>query len=238
MLLFISDLHLDASRPKVAQAFFHFLEHQAVKATALYILGDLFELWVGDDDDDPLVIEVQTKLKALANKGVELYFMHGNRDFLISNQFANNSGCQLLVDPTIINVGGENIVLTHGDILCTKDAEYQAFRKQSRSPEWAANVMSMSLQQRRELGQQLRQQSKTMSSRKADDIMDVSQDAVENMLTSFSANKIIHGHTHRPNRHSIKVDNKSVERIVLGDWDDKAWCLRHQQDWSLDSWLI
>ncbi len=238
MLLFISDLHLDASRPKVAEAFFHFLQHEAINADALYILGDLFELWVGDDDDDPFVIDVQQQLKQFSQQVPALYFMHGNRDFLIGTQFAEASGARLLKDPTVIEIDGENVVLMHGDLLCTNDTAYQAFRNESRSQAWMDNVLSRSLEERRALGRQLRQQSKTMSSRKAEDIMDVSVGAVVDIMQQHSASKLIHGHTHRPARHSITVNNKPVERIVLGDWDSKAWCLRYDGDWELLSWLI
>lgn len=237
MILFISDLHLDASRPKVAEAFFHFLQNDALKAESLYILGDLFELWVGDDDDDPFVQTVQQHIATLSDKK-PVYFMHGNRDFLIGDIFARNTGATLLPDPSTLELNGEAVVLMHGDTLCTKDEAYQAFRAQSRSQQWTDMVMSKTLEERRELGRQLRQQSKTMSSRKADDIMDVSDDAVEAVIIEHRATKLIHGHTHRPNRHAIQIDGQNAERIVLGDWDEKAWCLRYDGEWELDSWLI
>ena len=238
MLLFISDLHLDASRPQVAQAFFQFLQQKVTAADTLYILGDLFELWVGDDDDDPFALTVQQHLNVLSQSGTPIYFLHGNRDFLIGEHFAQQSGCQLLDDPTVLTVNNETILLMHGDLLCTKDLVYQAFRQQSRSPIWRDTVLAKSLVERRQIGQQLRQQSKSMSSRKAEDIMDVDQDAVVATLEKFQATKLIHGHTHRPKRHSLTIANKPVERIVLGDWDDRAWCLRFDSEWHLDSWPI
>jgi UDP-2,3-diacylglucosamine hydrolase len=243
VILFISDLHLDASRPAVAEAFFDFLAKDAVKANALYILGDLFELWVGDDDDDPFVLLVQTKLKQLSETGTAVYFMHGNRDFLIGERFANNSGVILLPDPFPLEIDNTTVVLMHGDSLCTRDRAYQAFRAESRSKAWFDKVLGLSLSERRALGQQLRQQSKTMSSRKADDIMDVSNDAVEKVFTEFGADKLIHGHTHRPCRHLLSFNGQSSnsqgpERIVLGDWDNLAWCLRFEGDWYLESWPI
>ena len=245
VILFVSDCHLDASRPKVAEAFFRFLRGDAVNAEALYILGDLFELWIGDDDDDPFVDTVQQHLKQLSGE-TPVFFMHGNRDFLIGDAFAVNSGATLLPDPTILRLGDETVVLMHGDSLCTKDQAYQAFRAQSRSREWVTTVLAKSLAERRALGQQLRQQSKTMSSRKAVDIMDVSAEAVAAVILEHQADKLIHGHTHRPRRHPLQVQERgmekkverTVERIVLGDWDEQAWCLRYDGDWHLDSWEI
>lgn len=237
MILFISDLHLDTSRPKIAEAFFHFLQNDAAKAEALYILGDLFELWVGDDDDDPFVQTVQQHIAGL-HTTTSVYFMRGNRDFLIGEQFADNAKAILLDDPTCLNIGEQQVLLMHGDSLCTKDEAYQAFRAQSRSQEWRDMVLSKSLDERRELGRQLRQQSKTMSSRKASDIMDVTDNAVIETLKSYQASLLIHGHTHRPDRHHLQFGGTSAERIVLGDWDTQAWCLRFDGSWSLDSWPI
>ncbi len=237
MILFISDIHLDASRPKVAEAFFHFLQNQASKADALYILGDLFELWVGDDDDDNFIQTVQQQIAGLRSL-TPVYFMHGNRDFLIGQQFADNTGVEILPDPSTLHIDDQTVVLMHGDSLCTNDEAYQAFRVQCRSQQWYDMVMSKSLEERRALGRQLRQQSKTMSSRKASDIMDVSDDAVIATLKQHKASLLIHGHTHRPNRHPLQIDGKAAERIVLGDWEDSAWCLQYDGEWRLDSWAI
>ncbi|MGI1677954.1 MAG: UDP-2,3-diacylglucosamine diphosphatase [Cellvibrionaceae bacterium] len=242
MILFISDLHLDASRPSITNAFYKFLDNLTSKkeVKALYILGDFFELWIGDDDDDPFVIEVQKKLKAFSQQGNPVYFMRGNRDFLIGDDFAKNAGVILLDDPTLLTINEHRLLLMHGDTLCTNDIEYQAFRQQSRSQEWMKTVLSKSLEERRAFGRQLRQQSKTMSSRKAEDIMDVSEDAVTSAVTEFEATTLIHGHTHRPNRHNIY--NTKKERIVLGDWDENAWCLdvdENKKDaFHLRSWKI
>ena len=236
-MLFISDLHLDASRHHIARAFFEYLQQPARDADALYILGDLFELWVGDDDDDPFVVEVQKKLKQLS-RHTPVYFIHGNRDFLIGQDFARHAGLTLLADPTIINAGGDSILLSHGDIFCTNDAAYQAFRAESRSAAWRQQVLTMSLPERRQLGAQLRQQSKSMSSRKAADIMDVSDAAISAAFAEYPVKKIIHGHTHRPKRHLITANNQDRERIVLGDWDNLAWSLQFDGDWQLHSWPI
>ncbi|MGH1470274.1 MAG: UDP-2,3-diacylglucosamine diphosphatase [Cellvibrionaceae bacterium] len=248
MILFISDLHLDASRPSTTQAFYQFLDqlihkkenNQAIEA--LYILGDFFELWIGDDDDDPFVIDVQKKLKHFTEQGIPVYFMKGNRDFLIGENFATNSGVILLDDPTLLEINEHRILLMHGDTLCTNDIEYQRFRQQSRSQEWMNSVLSQSLEERRAFGKQLRQQSKTMSSRKAEDIMDVSEDAVISAIQEHNATTLIHGHTHRPKRHEMIGIDK--ERIVLGDWDSHAWCLKFDVNengknaLALDSWEI
>ena len=242
MILFISDLHLDASRPTITNAFYQFLDTQASNAEALYILGDFFELWIGDDDDDPFVIDVQNTLKQFSRKNIPVYFMRGNRDFLIGDDFAKRTGAILLDDPTLLETNNHRILLMHGDTLCTKDVEYQTFREQSRSKEWMSTVLHKPLEERREFGKQLRKQSKTMSSRKAEDIMDVSEDAVITSMDDFNVTTLIHGHTHRPNRHTMNDTEK--ERIVLGDWDSHGWCLQFfdkkigKDAFTLNSWII
>lgn len=234
MLAFISDLHLDASRPHITRAFYHFLAHEGRQAEQLYILGDLFELWIGDDEDSALALEVQSQLRALSDSGTQLYFMHGNRDFLIGERFAENTGATLLSDPHAIDVGGERVLLMHGDLLCTGDRDYQAFRQQVRQPEWMQGVLARSLEERRALGRQIREQSQSMNSRKPEDIMDVTASEVQAVMDNFQATRLIHGHTHRPARHPLP----SGERIVLGDWERNGWCLRYDGDWDLTSWDI
>lgn len=248
MIYFISDLHLDASRPAITHAFYQFLDKLAEdpqsQTEALYILGDFFELWIGDDDDDPFVIDVQKKLFAFSQKNIPVYIMRGNRDFLFGEAFAKNTGSTLIDDPTCLAINDHRLLLMHGDTLCTRDTEYQAFRQQSRHPQWIEMVLSKSLDERRALGQHIRQQSKTMSSRKAEDIMDVSDDAVIEQMQTFKATTMIHGHTHRPNRHVISDTNQEQERIVLGDWDKQAWCLRFDSEqkgstaFTLNQWDI
>lgn len=238
MILFISDLHLDPSRPAVTQAFYHFLANAAPQADSLYILGDLFELWVGDDDDSPLVAEAQARLRTLSEGGTALFFMHGNRDFLIGEQFAAAAGASLLPDPATLEVGGEILLLMHGDTLCTGDQEYLAFRQQVRQRSWIEAVLARPLEERRALGRQLREQSQSMNSRKAEDIMDVSEAEVKAVMRRHGAERLIHGHTHRPARHSVDFGDAQGERIVLGDWDQNAWCLRYDGDWELLSWPI
>ncbi|MCV6622800.1 MAG: UDP-2,3-diacylglucosamine diphosphatase [Cellvibrionaceae bacterium] len=235
-LLFISDLHLDESRPEVTESFLTFLKDRASKADALYILGDFFEVWIGDDDDAPLASSIQQQLLKLSQGGTAVFIMHGNRDFLYGERFCQNSGASLLSDPTLIEVAGKSCLLMHGDSLCTDDAEYMAFRQQARNPAWQEQLLSQPLEVRRQLAQQLRQQSKSMSAMKAEDIMDVNSDAVAQVLAEHNADILIHGHTHRPARHSL--DN-GKERIVLGDWHDNAWCISaDEHEIKLESWTI
>lgn len=238
MILFVSDLHLDASRPRVTEAFYRFLSDQARQAEALYILGDLFELWVGDDDDSLLASEAQRHLRELADSGTRLYFMRGNRDFLVGQTFAEATGAQLLEDPWVMEIDGQRTILMHGDTLCTADREYQAFREQVRQPQWMEAVLVRSLEERRALGRQIRQQSQTMNSRKAEDIMDVTGSEVRLVMNKLEASRLIHGHTHRPARHRVDLEGREGERIVLGDWENEAWCLRCDGDWELVSWSI
>lgn len=238
MILFISDLHLDPSRPAVTRAFYRFLTDRAARADALYILGDLFELWVGDDDDSSLATEVQTRLRELSDSGTDVFFVHGNRDFLIGKQFAEAAGATLLPDPFSMEVGGRKLLLMHGDSLCTGDREYQTFRQQVRQRSWMQAVLAKPLKERRALGRQLREQSQSMNSRKAEDIMDVTGSEVLALMKRYGAEKLIHGHTHRPARHPVELGNARGERIVLGDWDKNAWCLCYDGDWELLSWPI
>lgn len=235
MILFISDLHLDATRPATAAAFFRFLEQEAVKADALYILGDLFELWLGDDDDSEWVLDVREHLQRLARSGTGIYFLHGNRDFLLGQDFAVAAGMELLPEFHQLELDGQRILLMHGDTLCIDDHEYQAFRQQVRQPQWIEAVMARPLAERRALGRQLREQSQSMNSRKSEDIMDVAESEVRAVMAQHRADKLIHGHTHRPARHRVAQG----ERIVLGDWDDLAWALSYEAgEWTLRSWAI
>ncbi|GLS26194.1 UDP-2,3-diacylglucosamine diphosphatase [Marinibactrum halimedae] len=238
-ILFISDLHLDKNRPHVTRAFFRFLTNEASNADALYILGDFFEMWIGDDDDDEFVAQVIDALKRFTQSGIPTYFMRGNRDFLIGDEFAEKSGVHLLPDPTVVTLYDEPVLLMHGDSLCTKDEQYMAFRQQARSHAWQAEVLSKPLEERRAIAAHLRQQSKVMSSRKSEDIMDVTPEEVIKHMAHENTLKFIHGHTHRPARHDITVEGKNAERIVLGDWEDNAWYLKVEPDeWSLIEYSI
>lgn len=238
--LFISDLHLDPTRPAVTRALVGFLAEQAPAADALYILGDFFEVWIGDDDDAELNHTVINALKQLTDCGTPVYFMHGNRDFLIGEQFCQQSGCQLIDDPTVISLYGKNILLMHGDSLCIDDTAYMTFRAQSRNKDWQTGMLSLSLEQRRALAQQMRADSQQANSNKAADIMDVNQAEVEKVMQRQQVDLLIHGHTHRPAIHSFTVNQQQAHRIVLGDWHQTGWVLRYCSDhnYQLDEFSI
>lgn len=224
--LFISDLHLHESRPQVTRAFFHFLHTQAIHAEALYILGDFFDAWIGDDDDSELVQDVANGLHKLNELGVAIYFMHGNRDFLLGEAYASKAGMELIPDGIIIDLYGTPTLLMHGDSLCTDDIEYQQFRTMVRSQQWQQQILAQPLAARRALAAQMREKSQSMNSLKAEDILDVSPAEVITQMESAGVTRMIHGHTHRPARHSLTVSNQSAERIVLGDWHDFGWSIK------------
>jgi len=237
--LFISDLHLHESRPQVTRAFFHFLYTQAIHAEALYILGDFFDAWIGDDDDSELLQDVADGLHKLNELGVAIYFMHGNRDFLLGEAYANKAGMELIPDGIIIDLYGTPTLLMHGDSLCTDDVEYQQFRTMVRSPQWQQQVLAQPLAARRALAAQMREKSQSMNSLKAEDILDVSVTEVVAQMETTGVTRLIHGHTHRPARHLLVINGKPAERIVLGDWHDSGWCIKADQtnielfDWKI-----
>lgn len=237
--LFISDLHLHESRPQVTRAFFHFLYSHAIHAEALYILGDFFDAWIGDDDDSELLQDVASGLHKLSELGVAIYFMHGNRDFLLGKAYASKAGMSLIDDGTVIDLYGTPTLLMHGDTLCTGDTEYQQFRTMVRSPQWQQQILAQPLAARRALAAQLRAKSQSMNSLKADDIMDVSPTEVIAQMEAARVTRLIHGHTHRPARHQLVVAGNPAERIVLGDWHDSGWCIKADQN-SIDliEWKI
>jgi UDP-2,3-diacylglucosamine hydrolase len=227
-LLFISDLHLQESRPDISAALFRFLERNTGRCDALYILGDLFEVWIGDDAWDSLAQRVAAALKAFSENGARIYLMHGNRDFLMGSDFASACGAELLADPTVIRSSAGSIILSHGDALCVDDQDYQAFRQQVRDPRWQAAFLARSLSERRAFAEQARQQSKQATAGKDMGIMDVNNDAVSELLQAQQQSRLLHGHTHRPARHSIRLDpaiagESEGWRLVLGDWDNKLW---------------
>jgi UDP-2,3-diacylglucosamine hydrolase len=230
--LFISDLHLCDSRPHITTAFLNFLEHTASKADALYILGDLFEYWAGDDDlEYPHHKLVASAFNALANSGVKIYLMHGNRDFLISDGFCRAAGVTLLNDPTLINLYGQKVLLSHGDDLCTDDNDYQSFRKQVRGVIWQKQFLSQSLQARKAQISTIRERSEQEKSQKSMLIMDVNQNAVEALLKYYDYPALfIHGHTHRPDQHNIQLDGRNITRLVLGDWYEQGSYLKCSPD--------
>jgi UDP-2,3-diacylglucosamine hydrolase len=217
--LFISDLHLSSGRPQINRSFFGFLEREARSADALYILGDLFEYWAGDDDlSDPFNAAVVAALAGLVGSGVPSYLMHGNRDFVIGEAFAHASGVTLLPDPDLLNLYGQRVLLMHGDTLCTLDQEYQGFRREARSETWIRNLLRQPLTERKAVIEALRQKSEQEKRGKPAEIMDVAPAEVEAALRRHGYPRLIHGHTHRPARHVHTVDGHVCERWVLADW--------------------
>ncbi len=222
-VFFISDLHLSPEKPHLGEALFEFIDNKCQTAEALYILGDLFDAWIGDDEDSEYYVNILTQFKKRTDANLNIYFMHGNRDFLIGREFSDKTGISLLKDPTVIEIYGEPMLLMHGDSLCTSDTEYMAFRKQVRNIGWQEQVLSLPLEQRRAMAAQLRQQSKSMNSNKAEDIMDVNPVDVEDAFKAHGVKTLLHGHTHRPACHDLAVDEKQCQRIVLGDWGQLGW---------------
>ena len=215
--LFVSDLHLDHTRPHIIAAFCHFLEIIS-NADALYILGDLFEYWVGDDDPAIGLEPVITALHNLSNKGVPIYCIHGNRDFLLGKKFAQQTNCQFLAEESVIDLYGKPTLIMHGDTLCTDDIAYQNYRAKIRN-KWIQKVLlTLSLKQRLKLAEKLRNKSINATQEKHEDIMDVNQQTVEQAMRKHDVRYLIHGHTHRPAEHEFNIDNHAHKRIVLGDW--------------------
>jgi UDP-2,3-diacylglucosamine hydrolase len=229
-ILFISDLHLSAERPDITSLFIQFLDHEARQAEALYILGDLFEAWLGDDMVLPEYTKAIASMKALSDSGVPLYMMHGNRDFLLGDAFATQSGATLLDDPSVIDLYGQPTLLLHGDTLCTDDVPYQQFRAMVRDPAWQQAILARSPADRLALAKQYRELSQTETGNKAEDIMDVNQQAVEQLMQGKGIYRMIHGHTHRPAVHDFVIDTQPAQRIVLGDWYEQGSVLRCNAD--------
>ncbi|MGH8292210.1 MAG: UDP-2,3-diacylglucosamine diphosphatase [Gammaproteobacteria bacterium] len=228
--LFISDLHLDPARPRITQLFLEFLKTEARRAQALYILGDFFEAWIGDDDPDPHHATVIAAVHALTATGVPVHFMHGNRDFLIGPGFIHNTGCTLLADPVRVELYGTPTLLMHGDMLCTGDLEYQKFRRQVRDPAWQKAFLAKPLEERRQFAQQARAQSQIQTASKPDYLMDVSQQEVEHVMREHRVTRLIHGHTHRPAVHRFSAHARDLTRIVLGDWYEHSSVLALDQN--------
>ncbi len=225
-ILFISDLHLQASRPDITRAFVLFLQQRANRADALYILGDFFEAWVGDDYRDDLTDEITSALQELAAKGVPIYIQHGNRDFLLGSQFCAISRATLLPEHAVISPYGYPLLLMHGDTLCTRDSDYLAFRQLVRAPQWQTAFLAKPLSDRLEIARQLRQQSRADAANKDNSIMDVTDSEVSTQLTHYAVPLLIHGHTHRPALHLEQTaDHQPALRAVLGDWDQQGWYL-------------
>jgi len=225
--IFVSDLHLTPDRPDANERFFHLVSSVVPGASALYILGDLFENWIGDDDaDEPFNASVADALKSLAGRNVPVRFMQGNRDVLAGDGFAARCGASLIPDPTVLDLHGTRTLLMHGDTLCTDDAEYQAFRAYARDPENQRRFLAQPIAARREQMTGMRAESERSKKSKSAEIMDVSAGAVSDALRSFGYPRLIHGHTHRPGRHLHVVDGHPCERWVLTDWYGRAGYLR------------
>ena len=220
--LFISDLHLEAARPEIGEQFLAFLAGSARDAEALYILGDLFEAWIGDDDPSEYYARMKQAIRELADSGVPVYFMHGNRDFMIGPRFAAEASVTILDDPHVLDLYGERVLLSHGDFLCTDDVEYQQVRAMTRNPEWQATMMAKSVAERVAFAQQAREQSAARHESMREEIADVNQDAVEATMRDHDCDVLLHGHTHRPAVHPFHIDGRPVHRIVLGDWYEQG----------------
>lgn len=219
---FISDLHLDAVRPAATQAFIDFLKNQALELERLYILGDLFEYWIGDDDPDPHFRKVAQALRNYTQKQPRCYFMPGNRDFVIGIDFLRFTGLMPLDDSSVIEVGGQQVLISHGDIFCTDDVQYQRYRRFTRNPVALMFYHALPFAIRSRIVAKIRGESHSQKQYKAADIMDVNQQAVENAVRRHGVHTLLHGHTHRPDEHRFVVDSRTVTRIVLGDWYDNG----------------
>ncbi|MDH3325975.1 MAG: UDP-2,3-diacylglucosamine diphosphatase [Gammaproteobacteria bacterium] len=220
--LFISDLHLSHQTPTIAHNFLTLLREQSADLDALYILGDLFEYWLGDDGITPQHHPILNEIKQVSERGIPVYFIRGNRDFLISNEFAKQTACEIMEEPVVINLYGNPTLIMHGDLLCTDDHAYLQFREQVRNPQWQTHFLGLNMDQRIEMAKQARDVSQTSTKEKSMGIMDANQSTIEQYMREYSVNTLIHGHTHRPGVHQFEIDGQKTKRIVLGDWGDKA----------------
>jgi UDP-2,3-diacylglucosamine hydrolase len=224
--LFISDLHLEGARPEIGAQFLAFLQQEALRAEALYILGDLFEYWIGDDDPNPHYAEMKNAIRSVSDSGVPVFFMHGNRDFLIGERFAAEANVRLLRDPHRVELYGEDVLLSHGDALCTDDLKYQEVRAVTRNPAWQAMMLKKPLEERQAIARQARADSMAHGGSIDPQISDVNQDAVEQLLKTHGVRTLLHGHTHRPAVHRFQLDGGPATRIVLGDWYEQGSVVR------------
>jgi UDP-2,3-diacylglucosamine hydrolase len=224
--LFISDLHLEAARPEIGEQFLEFLEQEAACAEALYILGDLFESWIGDDDPNPHYAEMKRAIRSVADGGIPVFFMHGNRDFLVGRRFAEETGVELLPDPCKVNLCGQDVLLSHGDALCIDDVKYQEVRTVTRNPGWQAMMLKKPLAERQAIARQARADSMAHGGSLDPQISDINQGAVEQLLKGHGVRTLLHGHTHRPAVHRFLLDGTPATRIVLGDWYEQGSVVR------------
>lgn len=233
--LFVSDLHLDEARPRITELFGRFLAEEAAHADALYILGDLFEAWIGDDDPSEVGAFVADRLQAVRDAGVPVYFIRGNRDFLLGDDYARRAGMAILPDPAVVVLQGEPVLLLHGDTLCTGDTAYQAFRAQTRDPGWQARFLAQPLAAREAFARQAREASRAhqaglRGAGTMEAITDVAAGTVSGMFARYGLSTMIHGHTHRPAVHALEVSGRTCRRIVLGDWYEQGSVLRVDAD--------
>lgn len=224
--LFISDLHIDASHPAISEQFLSFLSAEARDADALYILGDLFESWIGDDAPDAAQVQAIAGIASLTSEGVPCFVMHGNRDFLLAQHFCGKSGATLLPDPVIVTLYGERVLVMHGDALCTDDRAYQQLRATVRDPDWQRQFLALPVESRRALAGAARVGSQAHTATLEYAIADVNPSSVEAALRAAGTATLLHGHTHRPAIHALQVDGRPCRRIVLGDWYDQGSLLR------------
>jgi len=218
---FISDLHLDVTRPHTTSLFQSFTEKlkENDQQTELYILGDLFESWIGDDYENELHNEVKATLQSLTASGIKVFFLYGNRDFLIGEKFLSGTGVELLIDPFLLKSNGKTILLTHGDQLCIDDVEYQTFRSIVRNPDWQKDFLNFPISKRLKIAGETKDASKQSKQEKSMDIMDVNEEEVLRVFKQHEVNTMIHGHTHRPMKHEFKINGSLCSRYVLGDWN-------------------
>lgn len=226
MILLISDLHLQEERPDITRAFLDLLDGRARHAKALYILGDFFEAWIGDDAMTPFQQSICQALRQLSDSGTAIYLMHGNRDFLIGQAFCKAAGCTLLADPSVIELGGEQVLLMHGDTLCTRDLAYMKMRRYLRNPVSLWILRHLPLATRQKLARKLRSESRAQTRMKATEIVDVTPEEVPKVMAAHGVRTLVHGHTHRPAIHKLVVEGEPARRIVLGDWDRRGWTLQ------------
>lgn len=229
-MLLISDLHLEPDREDISRSLFDLLRNRATAHEELVILGDLFEVWIGDDDSNPLAEQLAAELLILSASGTKIFLMHGNRDFLLGDDFARRCGATLLDEPHLLKIGDQRIALLHGDVLCTGDTDYMEFRALVRTPAWQTDFLAKPLSERRRFAQQAREQSALNTSNKSMAIMDVSSVEVDKLMQDLQVTTLIHGHTHRPAVHTVALKptiggRSSGQRVVLGDWHKQGWCV-------------
>ncbi len=229
-ILFISDLHLSPLRPEITDCFLDFMSNEAIHAKKLYVLGDLFEFWIGDDDNSPFNVVIKDAFKTLTQQGIECYFIQGNRDFLLNKRFCKETGVQLLADHTVIDMDGEKVLIMHGDTLCIDDIKYQEFRAKVHQPwlQWVFNRIPLFIRQR--IVKNVQDKIKEKKQHKELTIMDVTQSEVERIMSEEGVKRLIHGHTHRPDTHVFTCNNQEMTRIVLGDWYTQGSILEYKNN--------